>query len=280
MNTEQNSGQDSMALHHQVQVIWNQNAAFWDEKMGEGNDFQRILVGPSTERLLDLQTGELVLEVGCGNGVFARRMAQLGVQVIATDFSEKLIELAKARTIDYAVRIEYCVVDATNEGQLLSLGENRFDAVVCNMAIMDMTSIEPLMQAIGKLLKPQGRFVFSVMHPCFNSNGALMMAEEEARDGDYVIPHSIRVSQYLNVPPQTGTGIAGQPVPHYYFHRPLQVLLGACFRAGLVMDGIEEPAFNHPHDGSQPSSRSRALNWVNYRQIPPVLVVRMSLKHS
>src|ERR1017187_2671221 len=122
MNTEQDPGQDIMALHQQVQDIWNQNAAFWDEKMGEGNDFQRILVGPSTERLLDLQAGELVLEVGCGNGVFARRMVQLGVQVIATDFSEKLVERAKARTIDFADRIEYRVVDATDEGQLLSLG--------------------------------------------------------------------------------------------------------------------------------------------------------------
>ena len=280
MDTEGSSGQAPVVLNQQVQDIWNQNAAFWDEKMGEGNDFQRILVGPSTERLLDLQAGELVLEVGCGNGVFARRMAQLGVQVIATDFSEKLIELAKARTIDSADSIEYRVVDATDEGQLLSLGANRFDAVVCNMAIMDMTTIEPLARAVKKLLQPQGRFVFSVMHPCFNSNGALMMAEEEVKDGDYIIQHAIRVSQYLNVPPQTGTGIAGQPVPHYYFHRPLHVLLGTCFRAGLVMDGIEEPAFNHPHDGSQPGSRTRALSWVNYNQIPPVLVVRMLLKRS
>ena len=280
MNSEQSPDQNLALLHQKVQDIWNQNAAFWDEKMGEGNDFQRILVGPSTERLLDLQAGELVLEVGCGNGVFARRIAQLGVQVIATDFSENLIERAKARTIDSADRIEYHVVDATDEGQLLSLGENRFDGVVCNMAMMDMTTIEPLMRAVGKLLSPKGRFVFSVMHPCFNSNGALMMAEEEVKDGDYIIQHSIRVSQYLNVPPQTGTGMAGQPVPHYYFHRPLHVLLGTCFRAGLVMDGIEEPAFNHPHDGSQSSSRTRALSWVNYKQIPPVLVVRMSLKHS
>src|SRR5712692_6522799 len=80
-------------LNQQTQEAWNQNAAFWDEKMGEGNLFQRLLVGPTSERLLDLKPGELVLEIACGNGVFARRMAQLGVRVIATDFSEQLLVL-------------------------------------------------------------------------------------------------------------------------------------------------------------------------------------------
>ncbi len=273
MNTNQNTDHALAALNQQARDIWNQNAAFWDEKMGEGNDFQRILVGPSTERLLNLQAGELVLEVGCGNGVFARRMARLGARMIATDFSEKLLERAQARTHENADRIEYRLIDATDEEQLLSLGAKRFDAVVCNMALMDMATIEPLMRAVAQLLKPGGRFVFSVMHPCFNSNGTLMMAEEEYRDGAFIIIHSMKVSQYLDIPPQTGIAMQGQPQPHYYFHRPLHVLLGTCFRAGLVMDGIEEPALNHPYDGSQPGSRP--LTWTNYKQIPPVLVVRM-----
>lgn len=83
---------DLDAMNKGTQDAWNQNAEFWDEKMGEGNLFQRVLVGPTTERMLELKPGELVLEIACGNGVFARRLAQLGAQVIATDFSEKLLE--------------------------------------------------------------------------------------------------------------------------------------------------------------------------------------------
>ena len=30
-------------LNEETRKIWDQNAAFWDENMGEGNDFQRIL---------------------------------------------------------------------------------------------------------------------------------------------------------------------------------------------------------------------------------------------
>src|SRR5690348_15649648 len=94
-------------LNEETRKIWDQNAAFWDENMGEGNDFQRILIAPTCERLLNLQPGQSVLEIACGNGMFARHMARLGVHVVATDFSERLLERARARTTEQSDRIEY-----------------------------------------------------------------------------------------------------------------------------------------------------------------------------
>jgi hypothetical protein len=67
----------------------------------------------------------------------------------------------------------------------------------------------------------------------------------------------------------------GQPVPQYYFDRPLHVLFNACFRVGLVLDGLEEPAFNHPHDGSKVGRMF--ISWVHYKEIPPVLVARLRI---
>ena len=256
-------------LNQETHEIWNQNATFWDEVMGEGNLFQRILVGPTTERLLNLQPDELVLEIACGNGVFARRMAELGTRVVATDFSETFIERAQVRTTQHKDRIDYRVVDATNSEQLLALGSHNFDAIVCNMGIMDIATIDPLMNAIALLLKPNvGRFVFTIMHPCFNANSKLTL-EEEDRNGELIETYAVKVSSYLHITPQKGLGIIGQPAPHYYFHRPLHVLLNTCFQAGLVMDRLEEPNFG-------PSKSSpRPLSWANFREIPPVLAVRM-----
>lgn len=102
------------------------------------------------------------------------------------------------------------------------------------------------------------------------------MSEEENVDGQFVIKNSVKVSKYLDLWNQTGTGMVGQPKPHYYFHRPLHVLLSTFFHAGLVMDGIEEPTFHHPEDGSKLGSQ--ALTWTNYTQIPPVLAVRMRVR--
>lgn len=259
---------DLRALTRETQEIWNQKAEHWDAQMGEGNAFQRELVGPAAERLLAVQPGETIADIGCGNGVFTRRLAALGASVVASDFSAQFIARAQARKTEHDARITYHVVDATDEAQLLALGEGRFDAAVCNMALMDMTTIVPLAQALPRLLKPAGRFVFAVQHPCFNSNDT-SLALEEVRTDHIARRYVVHMSNYLHLPPGKGAGMPGEPTPHYYFHRPLGELLGTFFAAGFVMDGIEEPAFGPDTVSTQP------LSWVNFKDIPPVLVCRL-----
>jgi 2-polyprenyl-3-methyl-5-hydroxy-6-metoxy-1,4-benzoquinol methylase len=257
---------DETALARQVHENWNKKAAFWDERMGEGNAFQRVLISPATERLLKVRSTETVLDVACGNGVFSRRLAEL---------SEEFVELAQTRTKEagYCDAVEYLVADATDEERMLALGEERFDAAVCNMALMDMPTIDPLMRALRRLLKPTGRFVFSVQHPAFNSNAIRLVLEGEDRDGALVETYSVEVTGYLHVPPGKGAGMPGEPVPHLYFHRPLSELFGACFKAGFTVDGMEEPSFAEIGDGSR-SDASPFFSWENFPDIPPVLVAR------
>ncbi len=257
-------------FNQEVRGIWDENAAFWDEKMGDvGNFTQKTLVGPATERLLELKPDELVLEIACGNGVFTRRMAQLGARVVASDFAEKMLEQARKRSAAYGDRIEYRRIDATDENQIVALGTRQFDAAVCNMAIMDMAAIEPLLSGLRQVLKPNGRFVFSLTHPCFNNSGAILVVEEEIRDGEPITTYSVKVSRYRHSQPAKGLAIIGQPRVQYYFDRPLSVLFNTCFRAGFVIDGLEEPA------SDQPTQVNRPLSWANFTEIPYILVARL-----
>ena len=41
-------------LNGEVQRIWNANAEWWDDRIGDGNDFQDQLIEPATERLLEV----------------------------------------------------------------------------------------------------------------------------------------------------------------------------------------------------------------------------------
>jgi 2-polyprenyl-3-methyl-5-hydroxy-6-metoxy-1,4-benzoquinol methylase len=259
---------------------WNQNAAFWDERMGEGNDFVEVLIWPATERLLELRPGERVLDIACGNGLSSRRLAAIGAHVVAFDFSEEMIAYARERTTQYTERIEYLVLDATDEAALLALGEGRFDAAICNMALFDMAEIKPLMRALARLLRPAqagprpgGRFVFSVLHPCFNSPHMAHVAEMEDREGDIVTVYSVKVFGYLSPTVARAVAMRGQPKPQLVFHRPLQALLGAGFDAGFILDGLEERAFPPDHPAGK-----NPLGWgANFSEIPPVLVARMRL---
>jgi 2-polyprenyl-3-methyl-5-hydroxy-6-metoxy-1,4-benzoquinol methylase len=265
--------EDLKKANEETQEVWDQNAAFWDERMGEGNDFVEMLTWPAIVQLLELQAGERVLDVACGNGLTSRRLAAMGAQVVAFDFSAEMIAHARRRTIDEAGGIEYQVVDATDEAALLALGEGRFDAAICNMALFDMANIEPLMRALARLVRPRGRFVFSVVHPCFNNSHTTHVAEMEDREGEIVTVYSVKISRYMSPSVTHGVAIAGQPRPQLYFDRPMQMLFGTAFDAGFVLDGLEERAFPPDH-----LPRRHPLGWSgNFSEIPPVLVARMRL---
>ena len=257
-------------LTPQTQAIWEQNARWWDEQIGEGNAFQLQLVWPATERLLEVRPEQSILDLACGNGAFARRLARSGARVLACDFSPTFLEQAKARTVEHAKHVEYRLVDVTDRQQLLGLGERRFDAAVCNLALMDIATITPLLECLSVLLKPKGRFVFSVLHPCFNTTGCTLLVEQEDQEGELRTTPAVKVVRYLSLEPAKGVGIVGQPTPHYYFHRPLHVLFAACFRAGFVLNGLEEPAFAE-------ATTADPLRWDHFPDIPPVLVARLQL---
>ena len=252
--------------------IWDEIAPWWDDFLGdEGNWTYRKLVAPNIERLLALREDELVLDIACGSGLFSRRMAQLKAQVVAFDASKVFIERAKGSTVENSDRIEYMVMDATNGDQLLTLGERRFNAAVCNNALQDIPNLEPLADSLRRVLKANGRFVFSVPHPCFNSVGAQKTVEQVDRDGQLDTVYSVKMSRYIRGEIGTGIGIDGQPRPHYYFDRPLSVTLNTFFKAGFVLDGIVEPVADRDEVSSNPFS------WANYTEIPSQLTARLRL---
>jgi 2-polyprenyl-3-methyl-5-hydroxy-6-metoxy-1,4-benzoquinol methylase len=262
---------DLVVMNREGQAIWDANAETWDANMGDaGGGFQRGLIGPVVDRLLAVQPGERVLDAATGNGVFARRLAAQGAQVVAFDFSRRLLELAQQRSGQHADRISYHHLDATDEQQVTALGACSFDAALCSMGLMDMPTIEPLLAALARVLKPGGRFVFAVMHPCFNTHAVTMVAEQSEIDGTIRRMHTLRIAQYLGLRPARGLALRGQPLPQYYFHRPLSVIFGSCFRAGFVLDALEEPA-EPALPGAAPFDRG------NYAEFPPVLIARLRL---
>ena len=270
------------SANEETRQAWDANATYWDEKMGEGNDFVNLLEWPAILRLLDPQPGQHILDIATGNGLTARRMAALGAQVSAFDFSAELIRHARARTPS-DLPITYSVLDATDQSALLgtfgSSGTSKtsdapslFDSALCNMALFDMADIEPLFHVLPSLLKPGGAFVFSLTHPAFNNTSSVHMGEEMDVEGQIQSVYSVKVSRYMTPSQAHGAAIRGQPRPQLYFERPLQYYFKLGFRNGFLLDGFEECAFPPGHPQQNP------LSWGgNFSEIPPVLVARLRL---
>jgi ubiquinone/menaquinone biosynthesis C-methylase UbiE len=251
----------------EVRDIWNTNAAYWDKRMGEGNDFHKTLIEPNQLELLSIQPGDSILDIACGNGQFARKMTELGARVTAIDFSEEMIKIARSKPL--ADKIDYRVADVTDKDELDKLNGNTFDSAVSTMALMDIENIEPLLSFLPGILKNNGKFVFSILHPCFNSGEASQVNEHTDLGGEVHNSYYVKISNYLISRPVKGFAMRGQPKIQYYFHRPLSEILNLCFENGFYMYGMIEPSFKDTESQS---------TWGNvFKNNPPAIVCGFKL---
>jgi SAM-dependent methyltransferase len=260
---------EQLSANEENRSAWDANAEIWDAKMADqGNEFVNLLQWPVIQPLLNVQPGQKILDIACGNGLFSRRLAALGADVVAIDYSAELIMRAKARKSD---RITYQMMDVTDESALLTLGEHIFESALCNMALFDIADIRPIFCTLPHLLKPGGCFVFSLTHPAFNNASSVHMAEEWD-DAGMKTRYSVKISRYMTPYHAQGVALRDQPKPQLYFERPIQYYLKLGFENGFVVDAFEERAFPEGHPQNNP------LAWGgNFSEIPAVLVARMRL---
>jgi len=122
-------------------TIWN------PEVYAENARFVSDL-GEPLLKLLDCKPGEMILDLGCGDGALTEKIAGAGCAVLGADTSLGQIQAAKKRGLDVVVM----------DGQRLSL-KSRFDAVFSNAALHWMKRTESVIEGVASCLKPGGRFV-------------------------------------------------------------------------------------------------------------------------
>ena len=106
-----------------------------------------------------------VLELNCGTGEDAIRMARQGWQVLATDISPAMVEVAKRKVqaagLEDRVEVRVCGLE-----ELSRLHDRKFDLIFSNFGGMNCLSPEGMVQLsvdLPQLLAPGGRFVAVVM---------------------------------------------------------------------------------------------------------------------
>jgi SAM-dependent methyltransferase len=107
-------------------------------------------LGDAVLQSLAPQPGELILDVGCGDGALTERIAAAGARVIGLDSSPEMVEAARARGIDAFVA-DAEAMDVARFGQ--------FDAVFSNAALHWMLDPDAVATGIFDALKDGGRFV-------------------------------------------------------------------------------------------------------------------------
>ncbi len=237
---------------------------WYDQKQGEDGDlWHRTLIDPALfARIGEVVPGSRVVDVGCGNGYLARRLARAGARVVGVDRSKSLVARAQAREKQQQLGIVCHVVDA---GRMEMLRSRSFDLAVANMSLIDIENGEGAIRQVGRLLRPRGRFVFSISHPCFDVDTRSAWQVEQAAGQRAIFR---KVTGYRRPHAETFRWPLpdGRAAETRGYHRPLVWYVKRLRSSGLVLVDIEEPLPSREFVG-----RTVQRSWLE--EIPLHLVV-------
>lgn len=196
-------------------------------------------------RLLGDVADRRVLEVGCGAAQCSRWLAEQGASVAGVDLS--LRQLQHSRRIDASSGTPVPVVCATATD--VPFGDDTFDLAFSAFgALPFVLDAGRVLREVARVLRPGGRFVFSVSHPM-----RWTLPDDPTEAGLTVTTSYFDRSPYVE---QDETGAATY-VEH---HRTLGDWVRAVSAAGLVLYDLVEPEWPAGHDRTWGGwSRTRGL---------------------
>jgi SAM-dependent methyltransferase len=115
-------------------------------------------------KLLGSVKGKRILEIGCGGGQNSIAFAKQGALATGLDISEEQLEFAKKLAQRDRVKVEFLKGDMAN---MNGVGSDSFDVVFSACAIC-YAPIEKTFKEVHRVLRKDGLFVFSEIHPFFN----------------------------------------------------------------------------------------------------------------
>lgn len=100
---------------------------------------------------LNPQPGQRILDLGCGDGFLTERIAAAGADILGADHDPRMVEGTRKRGLE-AIQVDGTGLPFDSE----------FDAVFSNSVLQWIPEPQPVVSAIAKALKPEGRFVVDV----------------------------------------------------------------------------------------------------------------------
>lgn len=180
-------------------------------------------------------SGQQVIDVACGEGVFSRELAAKGAHVTGVDLSRRLLAIAESTS--HALKPTYIHDDARS---LSAFPDQVFDGATCIMAIMDFDDIDALFASVRRVTRHSAWFVAVITHPCFESPRAY----SEMVDGKLA-----RITtQYLTEGYWRGTenGVRSRFGAQ---HRTISTYLNTAIDAGWNLERMIEPRLANEADG-------------------------------
>lgn len=240
-----------------MSAAYDNFATDYDDFVQQGLQDKTSVLATATQSILDLLNQDIhsdICDLCCGQGHLSETVARQAQSVVGIDISSELIQLASAKIKRSNLRF---VVD---DAQILaSQVPESFDSVISNLALMDIPNIEAVYGSVLRILRPSGRFIFSITHPCFQSPKASIQTNS---DGAFL-------SQQLHTYATEGFwwsdnphGIRGKVGAH---HRTISTYLNLAVSTGFTIHHLLEPTL--------PSVKYDSAHKIAQIEMPSIMVI-------
>jgi 2-polyprenyl-3-methyl-5-hydroxy-6-metoxy-1,4-benzoquinol methylase len=221
---------------------WDESAEPYLRMVRDRSQGFNHLASDTAEELIGDVEGRAVLDVGCGEGSFARRLADLGARVTAVEPTADLLAAAVEAERQTPLGISYRNHRAE---QLGTVETGSMDIVVALLVLHHVSDLDAALASMHRVLRPSGSLVLVLPHPFTDHPEAAWAASE---DGPRRLIGSYVEQRYWQADAPGAVRAIG------WHHRPLATWINALADAGFVIERVLEPVGSEPRraDGGGP----------------------------
>lgn len=231
---------------------WEKVENWYDKIVGlEGHYYHQNVIIPGALKLLDLKEGSKLLDIGCGQGVLSRHIPDKMIDYVGIDFSPSLIK--SARRASPIKKFQFHTADACKP---LPIKDTDFTHAAIILALQNMEDPLCVIQNAAKHLKPGGKLLIALNHPCFRIPRQSSWQIDESKKMQYR-----RVDRYftpMKIPLQAEPSKGAASVQTLSYHHPLSSYTAWLKEAGFKIILIEEWLSDKQSTGKAAKMENRA----------------------
>ncbi|MCE9618946.1 MAG: class I SAM-dependent methyltransferase [Planctomycetes bacterium] len=172
----------------------------WAEIYDDESNPLVMIEGPEVSRMLGEVRGLKILDVGCGTGRHAIALARAGAMVTGVDFSNGMLDKARAKPGAEAVRFIHQDAAGT-----LPFESKSFDRVISCLVADHVSDLLKFYEELHRVCRDDGFVLVSVMHPAMMLKG-VQARFHDPKTGQEVRPQSVpnQISDYVMAASRAG----------------------------------------------------------------------------
>lgn len=215
-------------MERKARAWWNAWAEEFQEEYGGGDIDVGVDFGPGASMGDDLDLlgdldGTRTVELGCGGAQFGLAVAERGADVTGVDISAAQLAYARELAAERGQELELIEASVTD----LPVADASFDLAVSAWAFQWVEDVDACFAEAHRVLKPGGRFVFSVDHPFYK------LVDPETGE--------VERSYFDDAPRRQYSEELGAEMVVY--RRKVSEVVNALLDAGFALEALREPGY-------------------------------------